>query len=128
MSEFKLQGSPDNLYAQQVTILNGASVSEVVATQGKALVGMLMPASWTSANIGFKTCMDGNPANLKLIYGNANAPELCDPGTADRHIAFPSVDALYVPFLAIASVDGSGVAVNQAGDRVIVLLFREFLK
>lgn len=127
MPEFKLMGFPDNLSAMSVTIPNGASVSEMIATQGRALVGIVMPAAWTAAAIGYKVCLSGNAADLLPVYdsgGNA----MTTSAAASTHIAFPTSDAIFAPFLQIASVTAAtATGVNQGADRTLLLLFRSFL-
>lgn len=126
MSDYPIAGTPGNLFAQVVTIASGASASERIGTYGKALVGILMPAAWTAADIGYKTCLTGNDADLVTVYdagGNASTTVVA----ASTHIAFPTSDAIFVPFLQIQSVaagGGSTTPVPQGAARSLILLFR----
>lgn len=120
--EYLLQGYPENLYAQQVTIAAGASESEAVPTQGHALVAVVMPAVWTAANIAPKAGV--SPTALQFVGGDT--VQQVAKALAARIVPFPT-DAVFGPFLSIASVDDTGAAVNQVADRVLILLFRRYL-
>jgi hypothetical protein len=123
----EIAGFPANLYLEQVTIPAGTAVSEMVATQGMALVGIIMPGTWTAAAIGFKACASGNPSNLLYVYDSGGNPITTVVSTS-RHVAFPMTDALFAPYLQIASVTaGSVTAVNQVAAAVLLLLFRRYL-
>lgn len=130
MADIQIPGFPDNLVLKQVTILNGASASEIIPTQGLALVGIRTPATWTAADIGYKAgIQSANAAALVTVY-NGGGIAYTTVATASKHIAFPTSDALFVPFLQIQSVVAGGGSVtpaNQAQDTVLLLLFRKFL-
>lgn len=126
MSDYPIKGNPQNLIAQSVTIVSGASVSEMISAQGLALVGVVMPAAWTAAAIGFKACLTGNIADLQTVYDAGGNPEgAVAAAVQGTTIAFPSSDALFFPFLQIVSVTaGTATGVNQDADRTLILLFR----
>lgn len=127
MPDYKIIGYPDNLNAISVTIPNGTAVSEMFATQGRALVGILLPAAWTAAAIGFKTCLSGNVSDLVPVYSSGGTP-MTSLANASTFIAFPTSDAIFSAFLQLASVTAdTTTGVNQGADRTIVLLFRSFL-
>lgn len=111
----------ENLYAEQVTIPNGASVAPGILTEGRALVGVLMPAAWTAANLGFEASFDG--ATFGTVY-TASGTLSQTVVTADDFIAFPAADAIFAPYLKVKSVDNANVAVNQTADRTLTLLFK----
>lgn len=134
--DIQIAGFPQNLFLQSATILSGASVSEMIATQGMALIGIYTPTSgWTAANIGFKTCWNGRPNDLVNAYNSAGTLEQClisgDAASASVSILFPAPDALFVPFLQLTScaVASPQVAtpVAQGADRTLYLLFRRYL-
>jgi hypothetical protein len=131
--EIKLAGYPDNLSAQQVTIQNGAAVSEMIATQGRALIGIFTDAfGWTDAAIGYKSCFSGNPNDLKTVYdsgGNYLQTKVSTDAAADQiFIAFPQSDVVFAPFLQLTSrAAGTDNATNQAAARTLTLLFRNYL-
>ena len=128
MSDYNMAGNSNNLHAQQVTIASGASASEMIATQGFNLVGIIMPAAWTAADIGFAVCVTGNSNDLQQVNNQAGNPE-SSKAVAAKPIAFPSPDALYFPFLQILSVSTTDdtTPVTQGAARTLILLFREFL-
>lgn len=127
MPDINMAGTPGNLFARQVTIAAGTAVSEIISTQGQALVGIIMPAAWTAANIGYQTCISGRSNDLLNVYDAGGNPSQTVVSTS-RHIAFPTSDAIFVPFLALTSMAaGTVTPVNQVAAAVIILLFRNFL-
>lgn len=132
----QIAGFPDNLWLQKVTILNGASASEMLSTQGRALIGLFTPTSgWTAANIGFRTGWNGRDIDLVNAYNAAGTLEQClvsgDAAAASVAVLFPAPDALFAPYIQLTSVLTASpqvtTPVTQAADRVIFLLFRKFL-
>ena len=120
-------GYPNNLRAQKVTILNGTAVSEMIATQGDALVAIEMPGTWTAANIGIQACLSGNASKLKNVYDNAGNLQQSQ-AAASEFIVFPWNNAIFGPFIALTSVAaGTTTPANQGQDTELVLLFRRFL-
>jgi hypothetical protein len=134
--DVSIAGYPQNLFLQSCLIKSGASASELIATQGMALVGIYTPTSgWTAANIGFKTCWNGRDIDLVNAYNAGGTLEQClvsgDAAAASISILFPAPDALFVPYFCLTSVLVASpqvtTPVNQGADRVIYLLFRRFL-
>lgn len=123
-----IPGFPSNLFWQIVTIVSGASATEVIQTNGLALVGIVMPSAWTAADIAFKSCMSGNPNEMQQLFDSGGNPEKT-AAAASHNIAFPSSDALFVPFLQLVSVSTSDdtTPVTQGADRTLKLLFRNYL-
>ena len=55
----------------QVTILSGASVSNVIETMDSSLLGFIMPAAWTTAGLSLEVSMDGTTF-APTIYDETN--------------------------------------------------------
>ncbi len=131
MADFKgmaAQGWPDNLFAQTCTILSGASSSELINTAGKALVGIVMPATWTAAAIQYYASIDGSASGTHVVKDTTTANLMQTLVVADDWIAFPLADALFSPWIKLVSVTAASVTpVAQGGDRQIILLFHSFL-
>ncbi len=129
MPDYQLAGYPGNgLRAVSVTIPNGAAVSEMFATQGAAVVGILMPAAWTAAALQFYSCLSGNQADLKPLKDASTSVYMQTLVAADDDICFPNADAIFRPFIQLKSVTATGVnAVNQGADRQIIVLLRPLL-
>lgn len=128
MSDFlgvAAQGWPSNLSAQKVTIPINGSASEIISTQGKALVGLIMPAAWTAAAIQYYASVIGNARELKAIKDGTTSVYLQTLVAADDWVVFPMADAYMGTFLQLVSVTaGSATPVTQAAEREIILLFR----
>lgn len=128
MPDFPIAGHPNNLRAVSVTILSGAAVSEMFATQGDAIVGILMPSAWTAAALQFYACLSGYTGDLKPLKDATTAVYMQTLVAADDDICFPNPDAIFRPFVQLKSVTAGGVnAVNQGADRQIIVLLRHFL-
>lgn len=130
-TDIKVQGYPDNLRALSVTILSGASVSEMFATQGWAIVGIEMPSSWTAAKLAYKSCLSGNDSKLQAVKDNGGNYEKTAVA-ASINVAIPQSDTLFTAFCQLVSVDATEAStsvtpVAQGGDRTIGLLLRKYL-
>lgn len=120
MAELQLQGFPDNLRAQTVTIASGAASSEIVPTQGELLVGIFMSAAWTAADLGFRVGLEQREAAMKDISASA----VTVAAEADRFIPMPTPETYIAPFIQIRSVTaGTYTGVNQGAARELTLLF-----
>lgn len=101
-----------------VTIANGASLSGAVDLGTSRLARIVMPASWTTANLTFQTSYDGTTySNLYDSVGN----EYTVTAAASRSILVDLKDFIAVRYLKVRS-GTSGSAVNQAAARDIVLV------
>lgn len=121
MAELNLAGGAENLWGATVTIKSGASESEPVCTQGRALSTVFMSAAWTAADIVVKAGLTID----NLVSGQAN--QKTGNAAANVYTAFPTGDAVFAPYISIQSVDNTGAAVPQAADRVLTLIFRRFV-
>jgi hypothetical protein len=129
MTQLDPIGFPSNVVAIQTTIAASASISEMIPTQGMALVAIIMPGTWTAAALAFKVCTSGNKTDLQFLYNNAGGAER-SLAAASETILFPVPDASFFPWLQVVSVDataGSVTPVNQNAARTLVLLFRKYL-
>jgi hypothetical protein len=124
----EIKGSPHNLRLEEVTIPAGASLAtEMIATQGMAIVGIIMPAAWTTADIGYNACASGNAGELQPVT-DAGGNYITTAVSASKSVAFPQTDAIFWPFIQISSVQTkSATAVTQSAAAVVQLLLRKFL-
>ena len=128
MSGYILDCDPENLWAEQCTIAAAASVANGVYTQGRALVGILMPAAWTAASLGYDVSLDGvNWATAYDTNGNFEQTIVA----ASVFVCIPLSDAIFAPYLRLKSVVAASPTVNTAQAQVaaatIILLFRRYL-
>ena len=123
----QIPGWPANLWLQKVTIPASASKSELLNTQGRALVGIFMPSAWTAADIGFEANWDSNPNDMFVVYAAGGTIQTVTVD-ANQYIAFPMTSVSFVPYMKITSVaSGSATPTVQAAAREIILVFRNFL-
>lgn len=109
------------LWQETATIANGASLSAAVDLKGRTLVGIVMPATWTTANITFQVSLDGTTYNdLYNLLGD----ELNATAAASRFIALTQFEFLPVRYVKVRS-GTSALAVNQGGARTIILATRD---
>ena len=111
-----------NLTVMSVTIANGASLSNTIDTLGFPLVGILMPAAWTAADITLKAAPDA-AANVASVYDEAGT-EINLKGAASQLIAIPLTKLTGLRYVQVRS-GTAALAVNQAANRVLGLVVRE---
>jgi hypothetical protein len=100
------------------TIANGASLSGVVDLRNARLAGIVMPASWTAANLTFQTSPDGVAYNDRY---DRFGVEYVVTAAAARSIQVPLDDFLSVRYLKVRS-GTAGAAVAQGGARDVTLV------
>jgi hypothetical protein len=104
------------------TIASGASLSsEVRVPGGKAVVAILMPATWTTANLTFSVSFDG--ATYQNLYDDLGSEVTVVAATGDRVIRLMPSEWWAAPFFKLRS-GTSGTPVNQAGARTITLYWQ----
>ncbi len=107
---------------QTVTIANGASISEVIDLTDTTLVGLIMPAVWTTAALNIGVSVDGT--NWLVGYDAF--------GSAANSIASPVVNGAYaldanalLPWRFVRLRSGTAASpVNQGANRVFTLIKR----
>ena len=105
--------------SQNVTIANNTALSAELDLGVSTLVGVIIPATWTAADLTFQASVDGT--NYFNLYDD-NAGEVTVKGTAGAYIVMRNLDLWRgVRFLIIRSGTHS-VAVNQGGDRVLTVV------
>lgn len=108
----------DQLIAD-AAIANGESLSAGINLQGGRLVGILMPGTWTAADLTFQSSLDGSTfADLYDDEGN----EVTVVADASQFIV-PLAPAKFLGARYLKVRSGtSGTPVNQGGARTIQLV------
>lgn len=101
-----------------VTIASGASLSAAVHLAAGMLLGVILPAVWTAANLTLQASADG--VTYADVYDKAGN-EVTITAAASRCITLDPWDFAGVRYLKIRSGTAS-VPVNQAADRSLTLL------
>lgn len=112
--------APNDTDSVTVTITNGTSLSNAAQLGGARPVAILMPGTWTSADLTFQGSFDGT------TYGNlydASATEVTVTNAAAtaRYITLDPSKFASCVYLKVRS-GTSGSAVNQGADRLIVII------
>lgn len=103
------------------TAADGAS--EQINLTGLRLAGILMPAAWTDARIGFQCSVDGS--TFASVYNTAG-DHLTFLTTASRYMSFDNMDNFAgLQLIKIVSETSAGVAVAQAATRSLKLVLSE---
>lgn len=103
---------------QQVTILNGTALSNVLSFYEHAYGIVHMPAAWTAADIAFQVASELN-GTFQPLYDDAGAlVEISSPAVDQAH-AIP-VEVLAARFVKLWSQSG-GAGVNQGAERALSL-------
>lgn len=109
---------------QTVTIANGASLSGEIDCAGLDVIGLVMPAAWTAADISFAVAsredLAGNAETFLPLYDDAGT-ELTLEADASRFVALrPDISPLTRGPWRIKLRSGLvGAAVNQGAARTI---------
>ncbi len=101
-----------------VTILNGASLSAAVDIDGSTVVGIVMPAAWTAANLTMQMSADDSTHNN--AYDEFGA-EKTITAAASRYILLNPSDFLGADSIKLRS-GTSATPVNQGADRSITVV------
>lgn len=103
------------------TIAESASLSGAVDLGGMHLVGIIMPGTWTAANLTLQASVDGGATFANVHDGNG-VEELI-VAAASRHIILDPARFAGISGLKVRS-GTSGSAVNQAAARTLRLVVR----
>lgn len=103
------------------TAADGAS--EQINVTGLVVAGILMPAAWTDARIGFQCSVDGS--SFTSVF-NAAGDHLTFLTTASRYMSFDNMDNFAgLQLLRLVSETSAGIAVAQASARSLKLVLSE---
>lgn len=100
-----------------VTIANGESLSDAAELLSLTLIGILIPAAWTSAGLTFQASADGTTyGNLVESSGEINIGTLA----AGAFVSLDPAKFLAARYIKVRS-GTSGTPVNQGAARSVVL-------
>lgn len=106
-----------------LTIANGASVSDVAQLGGRQLVGLITPAAWTTAVLTFQACAAGT--NYRDVYDDAVERSIASATIgASRFLALDSIDWFGMGLLRLRS-GTSASPTNQGAERVFQLVLAD---
>lgn len=100
------------------TIANGASLSSAVMIDEAMLVGIIMPGTWTAANLTLQAAGENDESTFNNVY-DKDGTEVTITAAASRYITLEPAKFAGIKQLKIRS-GTSGSAVNQGGARSIV--------
>lgn len=106
------------IVTRTATIANGASLSDAIQTDGSTLVGIIMPAAWTAANLTLQMSHDDSTYNN--VYDETGT-EKTIVASASRYILLNPADFLGANSLKVRS-GTSGTPVNQGADRSLIFV------
>jgi hypothetical protein len=112
-----------NQFSNVVTIANGQSLSDgkQISIKGGSIVGIIMPATWTAADLTFQASLDGSTW-YELVTTAGTAVSITAPAAA-TWIAINPGDFVGVPWLKVRSGTLAAV-VAQGGARSITIVSR----
>lgn len=105
--------------AMDVTILDTESLSSALHLRGRVVVGIYIPASWTTGNITFQAC-DTEDGTFVDVY-TLTAELAATSAASSRYVALDPVNFHGINFLKIRS-GTSGTPVAQSGDITLQLM------
>ena len=104
----------------EVTIAESGSLSAAVDIKGATIVGVIMPAAWTAANLTLQASIDDETYNN--VYDKFGT-EVNIPVAASRHVIVSPAELTSLRYVKLRS-GTSGTPVTQAAARVITLVVR----
>lgn len=113
---------PNTRSSFTAVIANGASLSGAVDIVGLTLVGVLIPSSWTTADLTFQVSVDGS--TYVDVYNDSGVEYLVQVGAASTYIVLNKsgyADFAGMRYLKVRS-GTSGTPVNQGGARTLTLI------
>gem|GEM_PF-3755992 len=119
-----LRPKASNRTSATVTLSTAADgASEQLNVTGLVVAGILMPAAWTDARIGFQCSVDGS--TFASVYNTAG-DHLTFLTSANRYMSFDNMDNFAgQQLIRIVSETSAGVAVAQASARTLKLVLSE---
>lgn len=106
------------IVTRTATIANGASLSDAVQVDGSTVVGIVMPAAWTTANLTMQASADDSTYNN--VYDELGT-EKTIVATAARYIALNPADFLGSNSIKVRS-GTSASAVAQGAERLVTVI------
>jgi hypothetical protein len=108
----------------KATIANGQSLSgSVQIPQDQTLVGIFMPAAWTTAALTFQVSLDGEATWREVVKVDGNAYQVV--AAAGQMVVVPPADLLGLPGVGVLRVrsgtSGTPVAQGAARDLTLIL-------
>lgn len=106
------------------TIASGESLSPIVVTGERTICAVVMPATWTTADLTFQVSDDGGQTWAELRDADGAVVTLASPTAGNRY----NLSASYFQSSKFFKVRSGtvGSPVNQAGARVLKLITRKF--
>jgi hypothetical protein len=102
------------------TISSGGSLSTAISMGKRTPTAIIMPAAWTSAGLAFQASINGTDYYKVKVLGS----RWIETVAADDWVVVTPADGWSWRYVKFESVNSSGVAVNQGGDRTITLVYR----
>lgn len=109
------------LYTDTATIASGQSLSAAVDLRFRQLIGVIMPSTWTDANVTFQVSVGGT--NFFDLYSFDGTEFTITVAGTPRYFAIDPFEFLMVRYVKVRSGTG-GSPVTQAGARSITLVTR----
>lgn len=106
----------------QVVIPNGAALSTAVNLGTKTLVGVVMPAEWTAADLTLQAAV-AEAGTFNNVYDKAGTEFTID-AAASRAIGLASDDLIGIGRWVKVRSGTSGTPVNQGADRTLQLILK----
>lgn len=107
--------------ALTVTLASGSSLTEAINLGGLRLFGLVLPATWTAADLTFQVSTDGGSTWANL-YEQDGTEVIASGKTSGCLTVHPSVFAAF-QYIRIRS-GTSAVPVSQTADRALKLIVR----
>lgn len=110
-----------------VTILEGQSLSSVFQTDGRALVGIRMPADWpaTVTHLNLRASFEALGANPVPVRSGGQQIQI--NASEAGYETNVGNDAVWAPWLQFQAVDAAGDAVVMAANTTAIAILKPYL-
>ena len=101
-----------------ITIATSTTVSDAIDIGSSKLVGIVMPSTWTAADIKFQAAAPGSTTFNTVIDAAGNDVTVLSP-VASKHVALSYVGVEGLGTIKVVSTNA------QAGNRVLTLILKD---
>ena len=108
------------MYISNGTISGGTSLSPAMAMNNSFVSGIIIPATWSAADLTFQVSFDGT--NFYDLYDGTDGTEVVIKGIAGKALRVAPVDFMGYTYLKVRSGTGA-TPVNQTGDKLITVVY-----
>lgn len=110
-----------------VVFSEGASLSAVFQTDGRALVGIRMPTSWPAGVTHLNLLVSFEALGANAVAARSSGQQVQINASAAGYETNVGNDAVWAPWLRFQAVDAAGDAVVMTADTTVIAVLKPYL-